>query len=180
MITNDLKVLLYVLLTMGAAMLCAGWGMAAVAETAAAWWGVLFVLAVAAGWMAWFTWGDGRLPGALPWLALALILGGAGALWVSEAGAVWVFLGVVSAVAAWDVSLFYGRLHSHAAYISGEKSLIRSHLVQLAWLAGLSILGFTAWALLNLPYEFDRTLLMVLLLLWGLSYLLRQLRAGEN
>ncbi len=32
--TNDLKVLLYVLLAMGATMLCAGWGMAAVAETA--------------------------------------------------------------------------------------------------------------------------------------------------
>ncbi len=178
--TNDLKVLLYVLLAMGATMLCAGWGMAAVAETAVAWWGVPVILVITALWIGWLELGHGRLPGALPWLALALLLSGAGALWVSEAGVVWTFLGMLGVVAAWDVSLFYGRLHPHMAYISGEKNLIRSHLVQLAWLAGMSMAGFIAWALLNPPYAFDRTLLVVLLLLWGLSYLLRQLRSREN
>ncbi len=103
--TNDLKVLLYVLLAMGATMLCAGWGMAAVAETAVAWWGVPVILVITALWIGWLELGHGRLPGALPWLALALLLSGAGALWVSEAGVVWTFLGVLGVVAAWDVRL---------------------------------------------------------------------------
>lgn len=177
---SDLKVLAYVLLAAGAVMLCVGWSMAAVAETAVAWWGVPVILLITALWISWLELGRGRLPGALPWLGLFLTLGGAGALWVSEAGAVWVFLGVLGVVVAWDVSLFYGRLQPYMTYISGEKNLIHAHLRQLAWLVGLSIAGFAAWALLNLPYAFDRTLLLVLLLLWGLSYLLRQLRPREN
>lgn len=172
--TNSLKTLLFALLAAAAVLLGAAWVLAG------AWWGVLWVTAVTGLWIAWLVADGVRLPGALPFWALALLLSGAGALWVSEAGVVWAYQGVVGVMIAWNLSGLYGRLQTHAPHIAHESALINGRLRQVAWLVGLSLLGFTAWALLRPAYNFDRTVLLVLLLLWGLSYLLRQLRAEEE
>jgi hypothetical protein len=174
MIQADLRVMLLVLLAGAAGLLGAGW------VRAGAWSGALLVAGLAALWVVWLVLGNGRLPGALPFLATALLLAGAGALWLNEAGVVWAYLGVIGVVAAWDLGGLYGRLQTHAPHIANESGIIYGRLRQNAWLAGLSILGFVAWALLRPPFIFDRTILLVLLLLWGLAYLLRQLRAGEE
>lgn len=170
----DLRVMLFVLLASAATLLGAGWALAG------AWWGAFLVAGLAALWAAWLALGDGRLPGALPLLAIALLLAGARALWQNEAGVVWTYLGAIGVVVAWNLGGLYGRLQTHAPHIANESGLIYGRLRQNAWLVGLSILGFVAWALLRPSFNFDLTVLLVLLLLWGLAYLLRQLRVGEG
>lgn len=172
--TNSLKTLLFALLAAAAVLLGAAWVLAGV------WWGVLWVTAVTGLWIAWLVADGVRLPGALPFLALALLSSGAGALWVSEAGVVWAYQGVVGVMIAWNLSGLYGRLVAHTPHIMHEKALLHGRLRQVAWLVGLSLLGFVAWALLQPAFNFNRTVLLVLLLLWGWAYLLRQLRAEEE
>ncbi len=168
MTAPSLKLLSLILLAAAAALHSTGW---LLTETA---WGALLPLTLAALWAAWLTLGHGQLPGALPFWGLALLLSGAGALWQSEAGVVWVYLGGVVTLAAWNLCELYGRLRQHAPYVANETELVNGRLRQLALFATLSLAALPAWALIPPTPNFDRVLLFTLLLLWALAYLLRR------
>ncbi len=138
------------------------------------WWGTLLSLALAALWAAWLTLGNARPPGALPYLATALLLSGAGALWQAQSGLVWVYLGGLATLATWQVGELDALLRQYAPYLAHETVLINGRLRQLALFVTLSLVGLLAWALIPPTLSFERVLVLTLLLLWALAYLLRQ------
>jgi hypothetical protein len=87
----------------------------------------------------------------------------------------WLLVGIVAALAAWDLDAFYKRLR-RVTRIEQEARLVQNHLRRLLVALGLG-LGLSAAALL-LQYElrFGWAILLVLLVILGFSRMISSLR----
>lgn len=149
----------------------------------AAWpWGALPVVGLAGLWALWVLGRLARNGRAFPWLpsllGALLALSGAGALLRTPAVLVWVYLGVVAALAAWDLSGFYGRLAHAGPHVIAPERFSATHLRRLALPLALALLGLLLLPLIPRDFSFDRTLLLALLLVLGLGFLVRRVHEG--
>jgi hypothetical protein len=138
--------------------------------------GVAAVVGLCVAWGAWLRQSAARWRNAPALLAFLLVGTGAAALWLDATLVGWVYGGAVAVLAAWDLSVFFGRMQTLP--VNQPDQLIRTHLRLLGVVVGLSLLGLVAHAVIRLAFNFEMALLLGLLLIGGTSYLVRQLRSG--
>ena len=115
----------------------------------------------------------------MPSLALALFLGAAviGMLWMPRS--IWMMLGIVAAVSAWDLDHFAQRVRA-AGRVEGARDLETRHLQRLLLVDSLG-LGLGAVALrLRVTLDFPTALLLAFVAVLGLSWAVRSMRRESD
>ena len=152
-------------------LLCVGLATFALAlgfATQALWAWAGLVIAIALLWLAgdWRGWDWVAEPCLAGWVGLAAF----GAWWGVISG--WMLLGIVAALAAWDLSHFAARLR-HAGAITPLAELTRAHLRRLAIVAGAGLLLGGIALGIRVELTFGWAILAAALAIIGLSRLLR-------
>lgn len=138
--------------------------------------GLVWLLPAAAlaaiGWLAW--WGrGGQRYRALPGVATVLLLAAAaGAVFQNGAVLAWSYAAALAALAAWDVSAFFGRITAVARHDAVDRLILR-HLAVLGVVLLTAALGLVVRQLWQPTLTFNRTLLLAALLIYGLTRLVR-------
>ena len=132
------------------------------------WAGVGIVVAIGLLWLAgdWRGWDWVAEPCLAGWVGLAAF----GAWWGVISG--WMLLGVVAALAAWDLSHFAARLRDAGA-LTPPAELTRAHLRRLAIVAGAGLLLGGIALGIRVELTFGWAILAAALAIIGLSRLLR-------
>ena len=138
--------------------------------------GVAVVAVAAVAWAVCLLPGAGRLRGAPNALTLLLIAASAAAALLAAPARAWAYAGVVGVLAAWDLSLFWGRLES-APRVVATGELIAAHLRSLGIVVGAAVLAYPVAAIVDVRPNFELALLSGAALIFAVAYLVRLLRA---
>lgn len=101
------------------------------------------------------------------------------AAWL-DVGMGWLLLGMVAALAAWDLDAFRGRMAGFS-HIENERRLIRAHLRRLGAVSGIGLLLGAAALFMRVQLSFGLALIIAFLAVLGAAFVLHQLgRQGED
>ncbi|MBI5965146.1 MAG: hypothetical protein HY863_16835 [Chloroflexi bacterium] len=84
---------------------------------------------------------------------------------------------VISSLIAWDLTMFIQRLQ---ATNESSPRVVRTHFLQLGFIAGLSVLGVLATTLIRISLTFGGAAILAMLGIWGISALVYRLRRHED
>lgn len=110
---------------------------------------------------------------------LLLCLGGLlAAVWL-EVGMGWLLVGMVAALAAWDVDAFHSQL-TVAPRVKNETRLIEDHLRCLLWVSLAGLLMGGVGLFLRVSLSFILALSVALLAVFGLAVVVRHLSSVDK
>ncbi|MBN1922221.1 MAG: hypothetical protein JW892_13320 [Anaerolineae bacterium] len=105
-------------------------------------------------------------------LAFALCIAGIAFAAVLDVGIGWLLVGIMAALAAWDLEAFGARM-AGVARIEHEHALVRDHLRQLGLVCGAGLLLATLASLVRIRLSFGVALVLASIAVLGLGYVLR-------
>ena len=139
------------------------------------WSGMLLILALGLLWLI----GQGRGWGGVASATFVVFVGAAViGLWLGLA-AIWMLLGVVAVLTAWDLDRFAGRLRD-VGQVEGVQALERHHLQRLVVVDGLGLLLAAVALRIEINLSFGVTFLLGLLAVLGLSRVIGTLRSASD
>lgn len=139
------------------------------------WWGVGLVLLLGGVWAAWLWRGEERWPWAESLLLILLALSTIGPLLPREQPFFFSYGGILATIIAWDLRRFWRHLDHHP-HGTRPQTLIAIHLRRLGAVVLLALLGLALTRLLSLPFNFGWSLALGLILIFGLRFLVQQMR----
>lgn len=136
---------------------------------AGVWWLGLAFIGLGIGW--WFS-HYRRLAGSDKSVFLLYLAGAAYAGFLGVAP-IWLLLGGIAALIAWDLDGFLRQLTA-VTLIVGEALLVKDHLQQLGSVVGLSLILGTAVLIIQINISFGMAFILAFLAIWGLGLILGQ------